>query len=429
MIWPTKTLGDIAADAGGEVRTGPFGSQLHKHDYVETQSATPVVMPKDMVEGRIDTSSIARIDDMTRERLSAHILMPGDIVLGRRGEIGRRAWVGDRENGWLCGTGSMRISIRNSHEVIPRYLYYFLELPSTIGWLRGHSVGATMSNLSAGVVQQMPVTYPSIDVQQAIIDALDNFETLVKNNRWRIEILEELARLLYREWFVHFRFPGHEDVELVDSELGPIPGNWTISQLGDEVTLKRQNIMPHEYADEEFDHYSIPAFDANRRPSVDPGVDIRSGKYLLTDQSILVSKLNPRIPRIWRADTTMGNRRAVASTEFLVLTEPSPWSLVFVYGLVSSTEFTNALASTAGGTSTSHQRVKPADVLATAVLRPPLKLVEMYTEAVEPLLSLADVLLRQVEVVREVRDLLLPRLVSGELNVSELDLDLEAMGL
>lgn len=232
MSWTTRTLGDIAIEADGEIRTGPFGSQLHKHDYVEVETATPVVMPRDMVEGRIDTSSIARIDDVTRERLSAHILRPGDIVLGRRGEIGRRAWVGDYESGWLCGTGSMRISIRGSQEVIPRYLYYFLELPTTVGWLQGHSVGATMSNLSAGVVQQLPVAYPSVDAQQTIVGALDAFETLIENNRRRIEILEEAARLLYREWFVDFRFPRYGDVALVDSELGPIPEGWEVTTLG-----------------------------------------------------------------------------------------------------------------------------------------------------------------------------------------------------
>ena len=238
-----------------------------------------------------------------------------------------------------------------------------------------------------------------------------------------------MARLLYQEWFVHFRYPGHEDVDLVESEMGSIPKGWTISCLADEAELRRKNIKPYEYEEEEFDHYSIPAFDANRRPSIDVGSDIRSGKYVLTGKSILVSKLNPRIPRTWRADPAMGHRRAVASTEFLVLTEPTRWPLAFIYGLVSSTEFMNALAATAGGTSTSHQRVKPADVMATAVLGPPVKLVEMYTEAVEPMLSLADILLRQVEVLREARDLLLPRLVSGELDISDLDLELEAVGV
>ena len=229
------TLGEIALRAGGEVRTGPFGSQLHKSDYVDDLTATPVVMPKDMVDGRVDTASIARVDDRVVERLSSHVLSTGDIVLGRRGEIGRRAWAGDTEDGWLCGTGSMRITINGSTEVRPRFLFYYLGLPQTIGWLQGHAVGATMSNLSAGVVQQLPVRYPPTALQDAIIEVLDAVEILIENNRRQIEILEEMARLLYREWFVHFRYPGHEDAELVDSDLGSIPEGWEVLRVGDAL--------------------------------------------------------------------------------------------------------------------------------------------------------------------------------------------------
>lgn len=223
MTWMTTTLGDLASQAGGEVRTGPFGTQLHKSDYIDDPAATPVVMPKDMSDGKINPSSIARVGDEVVERLATHILSEGDIVLGRRGDIGRRAWTSDVEEGWLCGTGSMRISVIESEQIRPRFLFYFLGLEQTIGWLQGHAVGATMSNLSAGVVQQLPVRYPHLALQDAIVEVLDSLDTLIENNRRRIEVLEEMARLLYREWFVYFRFPGHEDVEPVDSDLGPIP--------------------------------------------------------------------------------------------------------------------------------------------------------------------------------------------------------------
>ena len=235
MTWTTRTLGEIALRAGGEVRTGPFGSQLHKSDYVDDLKATPVVMPKDMVDGRVDITSIARVDDRVVERLSSHVLHTGDIVLGRRGEIGRRAWAGDAEDGWLCGTGSMRITINGSTEVRPRFLFYYLGLAQTIAWLQGHSVGATMSNLSAGAVRQLPVRYPPTARQDAIVEVLDAVEILIKSNRRRIEILQEMARLLYREWFVHFRYAGYEDVELIDADHSPVPKGWEVWQVGDAL--------------------------------------------------------------------------------------------------------------------------------------------------------------------------------------------------
>lgn len=309
------------------------------------------------------------------------------------------------------------------------FLYYLLNDDTVRWWLRATATGSTVRHTAPERICQAKVKLPPLAEQETISDFLRHLDDLIESNRRRIEILEKTARLLFREWFVQFRFPGHENMELVDSEFGTIPSDWAVSCLGNEIMLKRNNINPQDFADEQFEHYSIPAFDADLRPSIDLGADIRSGKYLLTGQSILVSKLNPRIPRIWRSDATVGSRRSVASTEFLVLADPDRWPLAFVYGLVSSTEFTTLLASTAGGTSTSHQRVKPADVMAMAILCPPLELVKLYAEAVTPMLSLVDVLLRQVEVARETRNLLLPRLVSGELNISELDLELEIVGV
>ena len=283
-----------------------------------------------------------------------------------------------------------------------------------------------MSNLSAGVVRQLPIRYPPTAVQDTIVDVLDAFESLIENNRRRIEILEEMARLLYREWFVHFRFPGHEDVKLVDSDFGPIPEGWGQTCLASELELQRFNIKPFEYADERFDHYSIPAFDDRGLPSLEIGADIKSGKYLLSGESVMVSKLNPRFLRVWRVDHSGNRRRAVASTEFLVLTNPDRWTLPFVYGLVTSPEFADRLAATAGGTSTSHQRVKPFDVMNMTVVSPSSEIMQRYSSQVQPILKLADNLLEQVEVLRMARDLLLPRLVSGELDVPELDLGLVA---
>ena len=294
--------------------------------------------------------------------------------------------------------------------------------------MSGVANGATVPHLNMEDIRALPMPeLPPLRAQCQIGATLAAFDDLIENNRRRIEILEEIARLLYREWFVHFRFPGHEDVELVDSDLGSIPEGWSHTCLAHELELQRFNIKPFEYPGEEFQHYSIPAFDDRRFPSLELGTEIKSGKYLLTGESVMVSKLNPRFPRVWRVDRSDHRRRAVASTEFLVLTNPDAWTLSFVYGLLTSTEFANRLATMAGGTSTSHQRVKPADVMNMTVVSPPTEIVQRYSGQIRPVLKLADNLLEQVEVLRRARDLLLPRLVSGELDASELDLGLVAV--
>src|SRR5437588_2685156 len=107
----TFSLGEICDKVNGIIRTGPFGSQLHESDYKD--EGTPVVMPKNIIDGKISVEGIARIGEEDIVRLAQHKLHKGDIVYGRRGDIGRRALVTEKEEGWLCGTGCLRISLGN----------------------------------------------------------------------------------------------------------------------------------------------------------------------------------------------------------------------------------------------------------------------------------------------------------------------------
>ncbi len=419
MTWTTSTLGDLACQAGGEVRTGPFGTQLHKSDYVDDPAATPVVMPKDMSDGKIDSSVIARVDAEVVERLSSHMLRTGDIVLGRRGDIGRRAWTSEAEEGWLCGTGSMRISVNGSVKIRPRYLFYFLGLDQTIGWLKGHAVGATMSNLSAGVVQQMPVQYPSLALQDAIVEVLDSFDDLIENNRRRIEILEEMARLLYREWFVCFRFPGHEDVGLVDSDLGPIPEGWEVrsfAELADFVNGFA--FKPEHWLDEGLPIVKIKEL-KNGVTADTPryhGADV-SEKYFVDDGSVLFSWSADLKAYVWASGPGLLNQH---------LFDVRPYEVSPLFIFHSLNERMDEFRARAQGTTMKHIK---RSALGEVKMALPTKILQgEFESTARPMLDLQLNLSKQNRVLREARDLLLPRLVSGELDVSELDLGLEAVG-
>ena len=429
MTWITRTLGEIALRAGGEVRTGPFGSQLHKSDYVDDLTATPVVMPKDMVDGRVDTTSIARVDDRVVERLSSHVLRTGDIVLGRRGDIGRRAWAGDTEDGWLCGTGSMRITINGSIEVRPRFLFYYLGLPQTAGWLQGHSVGATMSNLSAGVVQQLPVRYPPIALQDAIVGSLDPLEVLIENNRRRIEILEEVARLLYREWFAHFRFPGHEEVELVDSDLGPIPESWGITTLGDAakwLSGGTPDTREPAYWGGEIPWItsgSLTSFllDHSDRTLTQLGVD--NGSRIVARNTTLFVVRGMSLAKEFRhgvADVPL----AFGQDCKALIAKPGIEPLFLALSVSSLADYIQGMVEFAAhGTG----KLSTDRIQAIAIPHPPEPIQQRFVGSVEPMMELMSNLRGHSRVLRKARDLLLPRLVSGELDVSELDLGLVAV--
>src|SRR5439155_23490197 len=116
------TLGDLVKRDRGLIQTGPFGSQLHQSDYVA--DGIPVIMPKDITDGRVDSASVARVSEETANRLSRHQLRPKTIVLPRRGEITKRAFVRDDQTGWLCGTGCLQIALKGKH-ILPEFLYYY----------------------------------------------------------------------------------------------------------------------------------------------------------------------------------------------------------------------------------------------------------------------------------------------------------------
>lgn len=152
------------------IQTGPFGSQLHKEDY--SDEGVPVVMPKNMADMKIREEGIARIPTELAAAMPRHILRDGDVVYGRRGDIGRRAFVTHREDGWFCGTGCLRIRPDRS-KISPRYLFDALGVPKTDGAIKGRAHGATMPNLSAGLMKSVPVFLPEKIVQERYAGLVD----------------------------------------------------------------------------------------------------------------------------------------------------------------------------------------------------------------------------------------------------------------
>lgn len=228
--WVTETLGEICDKGNGLVKTGPFGSQLHQSDYQE--SGTPVVMPKDIVNGRIDETSIARVSENQVERLSMHKLGLGDIVYGRRGDIGRQALVRSENAGWLCGTGCLRITLGKKSMLDSVFLHRYLQMPHIIAWIQNQAIGATMPNLNTKILRRVPVRYPTDYLHQKKITAvLSAYDDLIENNNKRIALLEKAAEEIYREWFVRLRFPGWETAVFHKG----IPEGWEIKPMRELV--------------------------------------------------------------------------------------------------------------------------------------------------------------------------------------------------
>ena len=311
----------------------------------------------------------------------------------------------------------------------PTYIFYLALSPiirdPAVKSMTGAS-GRQRAILS--LVEDIRVPAYSFATQRKIATILSVYDDLIENNTRRIKILEDMAQTLYREWFVHFRFPGHKNVPMVESSLGPIPQGWEILKYSDIVDLSRKGINPTKFPDETFAHFSIPAFDSGQMPSLEEGSSIRSSKYLITEGCVLVSKLNPRIPRVWFPFLNT-EHRAITSTEFLTLKPKPPIDCVFLYNLFRSPEFSAELAVRALGTSGSHQRVKPNEFLSMSVLIPTEFLLSSFREKVTSILDVVNTFRLKNVNLRQTRDLLLPKLISGEIDVSELDIATDPRGI
>lgn len=196
-------LGEAVSSGGGKIHTGPFGSQLHASDYVE--SGIPCIMPANMKGNRVDLSNMSYISENDAARLSKYLVVAGDIVYSRRGDVTQKALIRNSEAGYFCGTGCLLL--RPGYNIDPAFLTYYLSTPTLRNWIVKQAVGATMPNLNTGILASVPFQAPEKAVQEKVSAVLTSIDTKIElNNRINAE-LEVMAKTLYDYWFVQFDFP------------------------------------------------------------------------------------------------------------------------------------------------------------------------------------------------------------------------------
>jgi len=412
MSFVTRSLGEICDAVGGVIRTGPFGSQLHESDYRDY--GVPVVMPKNIIEGKISIENIARIGEDDAARLSVHKLHKGDIVYGRRGDIGRRALITEKEAGWLCGTGCLRIGLGD--EVLnPRFLHYYLGQPEVATWVYNQAIGATMPNLNTGIIRSIQVMYPPLPVQRKIAAILSAYDDLIENNTRRIAILEEMAQALYREWFVLFRFPGYEKVNTVGSPLGKVPKEWEVVKLGEICDINASS------AKESHDLDDIKYIDIS---SVSTGRIDKIVPLAIADAPGRARRIVKHGDVIW--STVRPNRKSyslilnppsnlIVSTGFTVITAKHvPYT--YLYHALTTDQFVGYLTNRATGAA--YPAVNSDDFTNAPVLLPQSELLKSFHAITTDIFDQKENLDKKNANLRCTRELLLPKLISGEMDVA-----------
>ena len=212
--WKEYRLGEIA-----DVQTGPFGSQLHQSDYVDV--GIPSIMPVNIGDRmNISTEKIVYITEEDAMRLSRYRVQKGDIVYSRRGDVEKCAYINEDEAGWLCGTGCLRIRIDSTH-ADSKFVAYYLSTEDMKSWISNNAVGTTMPNLNSSILQQVPLSLPSLDKQKQIASILSSLDDKIDLLNRENATLEAMAETLFRQWFI-------EDAK----------EDWEEGKLGDILSVK-----------------------------------------------------------------------------------------------------------------------------------------------------------------------------------------------
>lgn len=405
-------VGDLVASREAELKTGPFGTQLKASEY--TEHGTPVINVRNIGFGSIKPDKLEFISPSTRDRLSSHLLRSGDIVFGRKGAVERHVFIRQEQNGWFQGSDCLRLRFA-SQRVEPLFASYFFLTAEHQRWMMNQcSHGATMASLNQGILERIELPLPPLPIQQRIAGILSAYDELIENSQRRIKILETMARALYREWFVHFRFPGHENHPRVASPLGEIPQGWEVKKLADVAVVNRVQINVRT-APADLHYIDIS--------SVSPGQIDSITNYAFADApgrarrvvqhgDVLWSCVRPN--RRSHAQVMHPESNTIASTGFAVLTATKV-PFTFLYFATTTDDFVAYLTNSATGAA--YPAVTAPTFEKAELLIPPAPLMKKFGDATIPMAEEIHTLQRQIQNLRRTRDLLLPRLLSGQIEV------------
>ena len=407
----------------------PAGTAL-----VAAKTRHPYLRIVDFKEGSIDKSNLQYVPDEAYPSIARYIIDSNDLYISIVGTIGLVGKVPLELSGANLTENAAKICQIDSTVINRDYLGYFLRSEIGQAAISSMTVGSTQPKLALFRIEQIEVPCPSLDIQESIVSVLNALDDRITLLRETNTTLEAIAQALFKSWFVDFD-PVHAKMQgrapkgmdeataalfpdnFEESELGPVPKGWSVGSVGDFARLKKGSVNPGSQPDTVFEHFSLPAFDDGQNPVIESGASIKSNKTPIPEDAVLLSKLNPHIPRIWLP--VNAGRNAVCSTEFLAFQPTGVGSRELIYCQFSSPEFISRLQQLVTGTSNSHQRIKPDQVALMTSVVPTASAASAFEILIRPIFERVHANRQKVQTLSAIRNVLLPRLISGQLRISD----------
>lgn len=402
--WRTVTFGEV-------VRLEQGLCFNKKTNHLMAEKGIPLLRIADLV----NNTQTKFVDE---ERVpKKFIAYPQDIIYSRTGQVG------------LVFKGKFGVVHNNCFRVIPQegierdYVYWYLRQPSIIQKARSLAGGAAQPDLGHDAFKSISFTYPELEIQRRIVGILSAYDDLIENNTRRIKILEEMAQALYREWFVKFQFPGHEKVKIEKSTLGKIPDGWIVANLSDLVDFIR-GVEPgsrsylNQYSEDTVQFLRVGDL-GSRDSKIFIPLNLSNDKLLdKTDIALTLDGTVGIVKFGLSGCYSTGIRKVV-----ILDREKLVWS--FLYCLLKSEHIQEIIKAHARGTTIIHAGSAIEEM---KFVLPPIYILDNFENNVSVLLKSMLNLQDKNANLRRTRDLLLPKLISGEVDVEKIDVQIPENG-
>lgn len=400
--WITATIDDVCTVVTDGAHNSP--KSVEQGHYMASV--------KDFTEFGFDFSNCKQIGEEDYEKLRNQGCVPekNDILVGKDGARYFEDIIIYKQDERPALLSSIAILRADCRKITPEFLYYTLKSPAVRKDVRdNYGSGSAIPRIVLKDFKRMPFSFPSIEEQRKITNLCSAIDAKIQINNAINENLEQQARAIFQAWFIDYEPFG-----------GVAPSAWHPSTLGQIAELKTDSWSPAKNPDVMVEHYSIPAFDEQHYPVFELAAGIKSNKYILNSNSVMISKLNPDTKRIWRPLCLSAH--SVCSTEFIVYEAKKQEQRDYIYSILDSTPFLNHLCSHTTGSTNSRQRATPKSTLDFTLCLPPDSIIEDFCQIVTPMYDLIASNIVENQSLAKTRDSLLPRLMSGELDVSSLDI-------
>lgn len=417
--WVTAQIADWPI----EIIDGDRSSNYPKEgDFVPV--GVPFLNTTNIRDGALDLSDARFITQAKWDSIKKGRAQPKDILMTTRGTIGRIARFKCEYSTALIN--AQMLILRADPAVLdPDFLFYVLSTDDVQATLRSFSSGSAQPQIPIRDLKRVPISLPPIEIQRRIVAILGAYDDLIEINRRRIAILEEMARGLFSEWFIRLHFPGHEDGAIEDTPDGPLPVGWSWGTAGDLLLFDPRTRVPRE-GEKPF----IPMGHLGTATSLIAEPEARTGNSGAKFQNgdTLFARITPCLEngKTGLVRNLPGpDGVGFGSTEFIVM-RGGRVGPAFSYCLSRLPAFREHARMSMSGAS-GRQRARTANVADFSIAIPPVNnLFEGFEKAAWPMLELVGQIGLTSERLAAARDLLLPRLTSGQLSITLADRELEA---